>query len=157
MRCVNYFRPAMPIIPMANPPSVIPDNILRLMLEKDRKALGKRGMLAAENIEASELRVEKEEHIEVIQWCNLNSVKFIHAPTWKKSTVLPIGWPDFTFLYGRYFRVVEMKVGKNKLSEDQEIIRKELLEQGTLYDVTSSAVETIVLLRGWLRSIGRTC
>jgi hypothetical protein len=138
-------------------PVPIRENILRLMSAEDRAAYGNAGLLADEASAKGARKIEKGEHELVLAWARLNAVEAIHAPTYKRSE-LEKGWPDFTFLWGKEFRLVEMKVShtasKRELSADQKKVRNRLAASGIEVLVTNSALETIQALRAWLRPLG---
>jgi hypothetical protein len=137
------------------PQRVVPENLLRWMDAKDRAELGPSGLLAVERELKQIIKAEKEEHKTVISWSYLQKIRCLHDPyPWRKSRVLPAGWPDFTFIYSVHSFLVEMKVFGNKLDPDQVKIHAELAACGTPVVITSSADETIKAVRGWALPLG---
>jgi hypothetical protein len=136
---------------------VIPENILKLMAAPDRAALGKSGRLSTEIQAANEVRAEKEEHKLIRAWADLQQIPYLHDPwSWRKSGVLPPGWPDFTFIYGREQLLIEVKVGGNKLDEKQKEWIAKLLSHGTPVLVTGGFAETAEAVRRWAGPLGWT-
>lgn len=99
------------------------DRLRKLMDPADKKKLGKEGQTFDEAQSGAWDKLEKELHNQYLGFLRRNGfIEPIHAPMNKKS-MLPEGWPDFTvFGGGRGIPplFIEFKVGKNKLSKEQE-------------------------------------
>ncbi len=74
------------------------DNILKMMDEKDRKAMGKAGMLASEGAERCACEKESELQYQMKAILNLRGIASYHSRFNVKSTLDEDGLPDFAFV-----------------------------------------------------------
>lgn len=139
-------------------------NIARLMSDEDRaRYAGNAGPLFIENEPETEgppysadvlMKFERLEHKVVLKFIKDNSLQCIHAPTYKKVTGLPKGWPDFSLLYAGKSWLCEMKLPSGRLSEDQLKRIASLAIQGDIVHITQSGAATIAQMSYWLRGYG---
>lgn len=100
--------------------STIPsDRMLQLMSPRDRKSSGKVGKLASECQAVIEAKSEKQVQEQIANWLRLNGIPF-HRARMDKKTTGTVGFPDFCFPHKGTFYGIEVKVGANKLSFEQE-------------------------------------
>lgn len=85
---------------------------------------------------------EKELHRQLSDLLRSMGVPFGHARMDKRST-LAVGYPDFTFPFGGKFVAWEAKVGKNKLSPEQEAFRRQIEICGGVYRVITNLDEAL--------------
>jgi hypothetical protein len=100
---------------------IVPNNLLKLMDARDRKALGRNGMTSEECCTRADYREEIEMHNQYIGFLfRMRLRQYIHASPNKRSP-LPPGWPDFTvFGPGAKVLLIEFKTATGTLSKDQE-------------------------------------
>jgi hypothetical protein len=128
--------------------TVLPDNILRAMEPKERAKLGKAGMLASEAAAKQLAKREKDVQKHICNWLRQKDIFFFWSRTDRRTTT-QIGTPDFAFICSVYKMssdsrgrvmpcAVEVKVGGNKLSPEQEKVRKQMIGDGWNYFVVDS-------------------
>lgn len=124
----------------------IPDHILRLMPEHERKLLGKAGRTADEAQAIFTERTEKEMHITFESWLNLHNLPFIHSRM-DRATTTNLGVPDFAVFYQERALLIEFKMPSSMLSEDQKTYHAKLDKVGASPVVCFSAEQAIKLAR----------
>jgi VRR-NUC domain len=97
---------------------------------RDRKQFGREAQTYAEAEAGACVKAHKELQRMVQSWCGRYELKCIPAPTRGKSH-LPGGWPDLT-IFGPNGKTLfmELKVGKDVLSREQEITHEQLRDFG---------------------------
>lgn len=117
---------------------VIPENILRLMPEDERKALGQ---MTSKEAQAKYLAgQEREFQSHVRSYLSCREIEFINPPMNRKSQ-LPPGWPDFTFCYRGRAVAIETKTIAGKLSPDQKTQHRKMRLNGWIIIVPKSIPE----------------
>lgn len=111
--------------------TLIPPNLLRLMSKEDRESCGKGNELPEEIAVKVEAQAEKELQREICQYLRLKHIQFINPPMNKRS-ILPEGWPDFTFAYKGKPIALECKTATGKLSREQAAMHLLLMADGWL-------------------------
>ncbi len=129
---------------------MIPDNILKLMTPPERKAYGRRGLLASEAMAINKARVEADIHKTFIQWLNLHDLLFLRARMDKKSTMTK-GAADFTVIRGNRTILIECKMPGEKLKPDQEEFKLNCERNGTPLHIAYDAATAIELVRTFFR------
>jgi hypothetical protein len=135
--------------------TVLPDNILKRMNKLDRAKLGKAGVLASEANAIQLAKREKDVHREISQWLNLHDIFFFHSRTDRRATTQN-GTPDYAFLWefeqsGNLAKhltgvAIEVKVGGNKLSDEQEKVMWRMRDNGWIYYVCDSLKDMLLKL-----------
>lgn len=98
---------------------VLPDNFLKCMSAEARRPMGKAGVTSSEAIAKYAYGQERKLHQQICQLLDIRNMVYIHSRTDKRATN-GAGVPDFIiFLTDKPELCVEVKVGNNKLSEDQ--------------------------------------
>lgn len=118
---------------------VLPENILKCMSPETRSPLGKAGKTSAEAIAKHEYGQERKLHQQIKQLLDIKNLMYVYSRTDKRTTVSK-GFPDFCiFRPNSSPMMVEVKVGTNKLSEDQLIWAKKYFEctSGLVFTVRS--------------------
>lgn len=138
---------------MSKKTTILPDNILRRMDKKDRVDLGKAGVTAEEANEKQQQRNEREVHRQIENWLRLKGIWFSHSRMDRKTTQA-LGTPDFIFSYiymgamiDKIPTAVEVKVGGNKLTPEQESVRMSMLANGWTYHIVSSLEQLKAITR----------
>lgn len=103
----------------------ITDAMLERMDPQDRKALGKRGLTAAEAEQIRDTRDERELQGQFAGWLKRNAVHYIHANPTRKSTIRK-GAPDFYCMREGRVMCIEFKLGRNELTDEQKLVLHEL-------------------------------
>jgi hypothetical protein len=132
---------------------IIPDTLLKLMSKADREKYGREGWTAAECQQRVDTRLERKEHVVVVSWCALNAIPCRHDRTDRKTTG-NVGWPDFTIIYNNHALLGEMKIGRNKLSPDQNRVIGSLYTTGTCVQMWYSGADAIEAIKTWLENLG---
>lgn len=129
---------------MSDKTTVLPENILKRMAPEERAKMGRSGMLAQEAQDKFAANCEKQVHIQIQNWLRLKSIFCIHSRMDKK-THNALGTPDFVFAWnwGCDTRTatpmaIEVKVGANKMSDEQIIVQQQMLQNGWCYHVVHS-------------------
>jgi hypothetical protein len=125
---------------------VLPEHILKLMTSADRKRYGAGALTAAEAIEKAKAGEEAKLQSEVRQYLNLHNIEFIN-PSMKRRSALPLGWPDFTFVYRSVPIVVECKTDVGRLSKEQKEMRLKLANNGWTYVLAKSLADVQTVFR----------
>lgn len=122
---------------------ILPENILRNV--HDRKALGKAGQTAEEAMAAYSARSEKDLQKQISNLLNLRGIVFINPPMHKRS-ILPTGWPDYTFALASTPIAIEVKIGKKEASEEQKEIHDKMRRNGWQVHVVRTLDEVRAIL-----------
>lgn len=124
-------------------PVVLPENILNKMSPDDRKKLGKAGATKAECDAKQLAKSEKEVHKQISQWLTLHDIYFCHSRMDRKTTNQR-GQPDYMFAW-KFDRAalarpvaIEVKVGSNKLSDEQKDVMMQMETNGWFYFLVDS-------------------
>lgn len=126
--------------------NVLPENILRCLSQKDRRALGRGAMTASEALEKAKAGEEDRLQSDIRQYLNLHDLQFIN-PNMRKKSALPKGWPDFSFVYRAVAIVVECKTEEGRLDPDQQIMRHKLQKDGWRYVLAQSLADVQQVFR----------
>lgn len=78
---------------------ILPENILNLMRDKDRAALGKAGMTAAECHQVAIAKSERELQGQLVNLLRLSGVRFVLNQRFGVKTTAPKGTPDIVFAF----------------------------------------------------------
>lgn len=125
----------------------IPPNIAALMNKDDRKEFGLES--EPEDAKSGEKQNAHDKASEkVLQGLcdsalSLRSIEGLHLSYKAREKK---GWPDLVFAINGQAIAVELKVGKNKLSEDQERVRAALVANGWHYYVVRTYDEFVAVL-----------
>lgn len=102
---------------------------------KDRAQLGREAETYDEAESRACIKAHRELQNMIKSWCDRHKLKYILSPTRNKST-LPVGHPDCTIFGPNGLTLfMELKVGKDDLSSEQERRIAELRELGHTVDV----------------------
>src|ERR1043165_8946289 len=113
--------------------TVLPNNYLKCLSAKDRKALGKAGLTAEEAIAAYEAKSERELQRQIVSLLRLKGIEPI-VSRMDKRTSNNIGTPDILFAVIGSYRASdtacawEVKLPGRDLSEDQERMKIRMTE-----------------------------
>jgi len=107
---------------------VIPANLLRCMRPEDRPK-GVAGMLPHEVRALAVEKAEKELQREIARYLSLLGIPMINPPMHKRS-MLPKGWPDFTFAHRGIPVAWECKAVGGALRPDQARLRDQMQAHG---------------------------
>lgn len=123
-------------------PDILPDHVLRRMDPKDRKSLGKAGVTSEEAERKRLARSERELQDQIANYLHYKGIFFVRSRMDKKTTTRK-GTPDFIFAlpepgawHGRPY-AIEVKVGSNTLTREQEEVRLQMLRNGWRYFVVN--------------------
>lgn len=119
---------------------------MKCMLPADRKALGKRGQTMLEAIQNATIKGEKDIQKQIANLLTLRGVPFINPPMHKRS-MLPKGWPDFTFAYRGNPLGIEAKVLGGEPRPDQVKTLQAMADNGWQVHVVTSLAEVQTILR----------
>lgn len=137
--------------------TLYPVNFLRRMSDKDRKALGKAGMLPEEACAVADARSERELQKNIAQLLGTHGIFYVRARMDKKTTTKK-GVPDFLFAVQRRYTTLtvdgrteitstpcawEIKHGDGKLSDAQKDVREQLLKNGWEYAVIRTFADAV--------------
>jgi VRR-NUC domain len=123
--------------------SILPDHVLKLMSEKDRKAYAKSigqptaGMTAAEATAVADGKHEAWIQRQFASYCTLRGYEYLWHRMDRRTGATP-GWPDFLLVVSGKVVFVEFKTAKGKLSDDQERVQLALKKAGVPTLVTRS-------------------
>jgi hypothetical protein len=128
---------------------IVPNHILKIMHEPDRKALGKNGMTAEECSARADHREEILMHNQFRGFLRRMRLRQCIYASPNKRSPLPPGWPDFT-IFGPVAKVllIEFKTPRGTLSEDQEKIMSMLALFGHTVYVERSYEQAVKLTLG---------
>lgn len=121
---------------------MIPENILKLMSSKDRKALGKMGITAEEAKNKYLIREELDHQKQLCAYLDQKGIMYMHARTDKRSTINK-GHPDFAIYCGQKVLFIECKSSVGKLSKDQEEWFKKAEQNRLMTCVSRSLLQSI--------------
>jgi len=108
---------------------IFPENILRLMSEKDRKALGPGGRTASECRDRFQRGEEKKLQKVVADFLNLKEIYFEVDRMDKRTSGKP-GRPDFRICYRGRWLAVECKAEGGVLSPEQRDTLEKVRKSG---------------------------
>lgn len=116
----------------------IPENYLRLMSPRERKAMGKK--TAAETLEAGHAVTEKQLQAQIVQYLNLRGIwhdvdSMAHRRRGTK------GAPDFQFPYNGFYVAWEVKTSAGRLSGEQVGTGVRIIHQGGEWHLIRSLAE----------------
>jgi hypothetical protein len=119
--------------------------------EREIKRRGRRAMETTNEAVARELlRLEREDHSEFAGYLNLKGIEFEHDDPTQRSTNRK-GWPDFRCYYPfGLVLFVEFKRRPNKLTKEQEEVRRYLEGAGFPYVVAYSLSDGIEAVNKYL-------
>jgi hypothetical protein len=132
--------------------SILPDHVLKLMTEKDRKAYAKSigqptaGMTAAEATAAALGKQEKWMQQQFASFCGLKGLKYHWCAMDRKTGGTP-GWPDFIVIVEGTVCFIEFKSSTGRLSKDQEDLQLALKKAGVPTLVTRSLALAIDFIK----------
>lgn len=134
---------------------VLPENILKCLPKDTRKSIGQ--MTSAEALAKQEERLEKDIHKNISGWLHIRNVFFIRSRMDKRTTN-GNGLPDYVvvlpaLIAGNLPRclMVEVKLPKKKLSQDQEDFHANYLNKtGCRVQVVYSLQDFINLITPFL-------
>lgn len=131
---------------------ILPENILRCMSAKERKAIGAGAMTSSEANAVYEDRLEKELHKLINGYLRQRGIVPGHQRMDKKSN-MKAGYPDFVFVVRDSNLkpvpiAIEAKVGKNVLTDDQVNVMKQMIMNGWSYFLVRSLQELKEILDG---------
>lgn len=110
--------------------TVLPNHILKLMPENERKKLGKAGMTAAECREIAVAKCERELQKQLVNLLRLNGVRFVINQRFGVKTTAPKGTPDILFSIKGLACAWEVKMPGEKPSADQVKAMEEMSSDG---------------------------
>lgn len=128
----------------------LPDNILRRMSKQDRAGQ----LTAAEVLLKQEIQNEGQLQKQIISWLTLKDI-FVISSRFGVKSKLRLGTPDLCFCWiemldGCPYRrpvALEVKFGKNDLSDEQEKVKPQMILNGWLYYTVRSLNEVIEIVR----------
>lgn len=131
---------------------ILPENILRCMSAKERKAIGAGNMTSSEANAVYEDRKEKELHKLINGYLRQRGIVPGHQRMDKKSN-MKAGYPDFVFVARKSLGTpipvaIEAKIGKNDLTDDQAKVMAQMIMNGWTYHVVRSLQELKEILDG---------
>jgi hypothetical protein len=126
------------------PTSILPPNIVRLMSKEDQERLGQVTVEVVAQL--NEAVDEKELHEQISSLLRRRDIVYVHASMFKRST-LPVGYPDFSFVYHGEAYGWELKVGKNKLSPEQVEMLYRMNQNGWDTVVINSTDQALRILK----------
>jgi hypothetical protein len=119
----------------------LPPHIERLIDPRDRQALGIK--TPEERILKANLELERDLHSHFAGWLRRNGFyPFYHADPVRRSTIA-VGLPDFGVFRDSRIVFIEFKVGKNKLSAEQEEVMTGMSTAGNVVLVCYSYQEAV--------------
>jgi hypothetical protein len=125
----------------------IPGNISKLMAPEDRQALGIR--TPEERMIKAESELERDLHHQFSGWLRRNGFSdFYHADPARRSTI-QTGLPDFGIFRDSRIVFIEIKVGKNTLSDEQEVVFQRMGQQGNIILVCHSYEQCVKAVTGF--------
>jgi len=132
--------------------AVLPEKILRCMSAEDRaehaKAVGhpNAGKTSAELREAAIRKDEKSAQKDIANYLRLRGIEFINPPMNRKS-ILPEGWPDFTFVFDGMPMALEVKVWGAKPRPEQVTRHEKMRGNGWQVYVVNSVADVVAILQ----------
>jgi hypothetical protein len=125
--------------------TIIPENLLRCVNPADRKKLGPAGQTAEEAMASFTAKSEKDLQKQICNLLSLRGIVYINPPMHKRS-ILPPGWPDFTFALAGVPVAIEAKIGKEQPSDEQREMHALLTRDGWKVRVVRSLEEVRTIL-----------
>lgn len=119
---------------------ILPNRILESLDPTERAKLGKAGMTAKENIEAGELRSEKDLQKLIANELLRRGIWFTRSAM-NKRTTNTVGTPDFLFAIGGRACAVEVKFGNGQVRTEQRLAMSEMKLNGWAVEVVRSFEE----------------
>jgi len=119
---------------------ILPSNILRRIAPKDRKAMGKAGMLPEEAEAVQVAKSEKELHTQILSMLMREGIHAFRARMDKKSTIAK-GHPDIWFALGGRACAMEVKMPGKPLRPEQEQVISLMRQNGWKVAVVHSYAE----------------
>lgn len=115
---------------------------------KDRKSLGKAGVTSEEAERKRLARSERELQDQIANYLHYKGIFFVRSRMDKKTTTRK-GTPDFIFAARQHVgssdsfviafpTAIEVKVGNNTLTREQEEVRHQMLRNGWRYHVVTT-------------------
>jgi len=99
--------------------AILPERWLQMMSAKDRAALGRGAMTAAEAMDKCAAREEGKIHDLLIKELQRRDIYYIHASMHKRSTIKK-GAPDFHVIHKGKAVALEIKAPGGSVSDDME-------------------------------------
>lgn len=125
---------------------IYPENILKAMDKKDRKALGKAGRTKEEVIQFVEAKNERELQSQIAAMLRLHDIAFCQPRTDKRST-MTVGWPDFTLAINGIPIALECKSDVGKVSPEQQKCHDNMRRNGWNVFIIRHLSEVVSILK----------
>lgn len=128
--------------------TVIPENLLRYMSEKDRLALGKSGLTQDDHQNNLDAVNERSLQSDIRQELNRRGIHFINPPMSERVKGMPIGSPDFHLCYKGVPLAFECKCGRNQQSTEQHDMEAKMTDSvnGWRYFVITDLAQVRAIL-----------
>ena len=123
----------------------IPNHILKLMPQENRKPLGKAGMTSKEIDIVQALRSEKELQRKIADYLRIREIAFCNPRMDKRST-MTLGWPDFTFAIKGMPIAFECKKSNGKTSQDQIKCHQNMTKNGWIVYLVRSFEQAVDII-----------
>jgi hypothetical protein len=136
--------------------SLLPDHVLKLMSETDRKAYAKSvgqptaGMTSEEAINVASARQESWAQKQFASYCALKGFEYLWHRMDRRTGATP-GFPDFLVIVKNQVVFLEFKSAAGRLTEDQERVQMALEKAGLPTLVTQSVAEAIEFIKKYDR------
>jgi hypothetical protein len=136
--------------------NILPDHVLKLMSEKDRKSYAKSigqptaGMTAAEATAVADSKHESWMQKQFSTYCTLRGYEFLWHRMDRRTGATP-GFPDFLVIVKNQVVFLEFKSAAGRLTEDQERVQMALEKAGLPTLVTRSVAEAIEFIKKYDR------
>lgn len=126
---------------------IIPDHVLRLMPEEERRRLGKAGRTAEEIAVAQATKSERDLHDQISNYLRMKGVKVaVHSRMDKRPTI-KTGIPDFLFAWRCRPVALEVKLPGEEPSPEQIGIMAGMEMDGWVVAVVHNLEEVIATLK----------
>jgi len=125
--------------------TILPDNILKCMRERDRKSLGKAGRTLSEIHEDNKRKAEKQIQGDIVAFLRQRDIEVL-CPAFGKRTRIKAGWPDLTFSYGGIPFAWEVKTEEGVLSTEQSKLFPRLIRNGWRFSIVRSVKQAKEIL-----------
>jgi hypothetical protein len=122
--------------------TAIPEHILRLMPQAERRRFGKAGLTVPEIEAKNDHKLEKEIQDQIAQYLQLHEVRFNRSRMDRKTTCVK-GWPDFTFCVKGRACFLEVKRPGQKPDPEQSKVIADLIAAGAFVKIVCSLQEAI--------------
>lgn len=126
-------------------PALIPDRILKLMPQEERKRLGKAGLTVEEHQERTKAKTEKQLQYNIASLLRQRNLIF-NVSRMDRETTGTVGWPDFTFCLNGRMVCIECKLPGEKPTPEQVNCMAALASQGAFVRVVHSEAEFLKAL-----------